>query len=53
MKLCNTHSRCPSALARAQWAAVRITRRAIIEPAHGYAKAPVFTSAIGKNQKHS
>jgi len=30
-----TYSRCPSALAKAQWAAVRMTRRAITAPAHG------------------
>jgi len=30
-----TYSRWPSALAKAQWAAVRMTRRAITAPAHG------------------
>lgn len=34
----------PSALAKAQWAAVKMTLLEIIEPEHGYAKLPVFTS---------
>lgn len=40
-----SHSLCPSARARAQWAAVKITLRVIIDPVQGYAILPVFTSA--------
>lgn len=40
-----THKRWPSAFANAQWAAVRITLRDIIDPVHGYATFPVFWSA--------
>lgn len=43
-----TYRRCPSAFAKAQWAAVKITRLAITEPAQGYAKAPVL---ISENQQ--
>lgn len=37
-----TYKRCPSALANAQCAAVKITRLDIIDPVQGYATFPVF-----------
>lgn len=44
-----TYNRWPSALARAQWAAVNIIRFEIIDPLHGYAKLPLLMSNCNFN----